>query len=599
MKRFLLLLSVATAYANSTHKQLLILLDQTGVHENVTNNYVSLTHQLVAALQSACCPILVSTAIWKNVLEKKHEAAFAKAQPTAPEFATLKLFDTLANRITELDAGFKHAGYSHKKRAQLLAAQLTTEFYTPSGLHNLKQNKLVAQWEHSDAVVMDQFMFDQAAWQVHWVHDRLLLFVPKNNVQNCGLKLDGLRQCADPLDLSRFVLYGFSKKNLSLVHSLRTIMPTQQEQPYRWTLLVEGHGRNNDEAPRAAGRIRYIADLSLKEFKQVLDFFSTEINMHLLVSGSCQSSGILWQKMCAMQNACYAYPILLSCLTDVTSTGYVMWPKLPFLYAGSLSAHDLAYDATHDSFRVYIDPLYRYKKFFTTIAAMPSFDIPVSDQFKQVLPTIIEPTLNNTPVFLKGDKKELLYDAATIAYVNDASSVHDAYTKQALLVDTPRIAHSMHFLAQSMPRFVSVRAGTAYHSLAHLQIDGGGLDTVAQAFWPLKGLSVDKFFLIDELRCTADAKCAVFSAADQQITLKNVVVHTQKDSYMRLYFAYNNHIYSGHARMQEKQPMIKDLHIVRTMGPQKYATLYQSLGQKSYKALKLAQNRSVRLQRLA
>ena len=592
----------------TNHRNLIILLDQSGSHENVTNNYVSLTHELLAALQSECCPVLVSSFIWKNILEKKREAAFSKTNKTAPEQSTLGLFEALNTRISQLDTWHKQTTHDKHIRAQAIVAQINNDFYSDAALQKLKKNNLVPQWAYSDYVVMDHFRFNQHAWDIYWVNERLLLFVPKMLAhKSLGLKIDALERCQDPGDLSALYLQSFAKTNEPVLKSLKKIMVSKQEQmqreeqPFAWTIILDGHGRNYHEAPRSAGRVRYIADLSLSDFKELLNFFEKEIIIHLLVSGSCQSSGLLWQKMSKTEKVSYSYPILLTCLTDVTSYGYVIKPKLPF-FTDQLSVHDIAYDKKNDTFRFAIDYLYRYKDFFTAVTNLCRFDTHECEQLKSILPSIIEPHINNTPVFLTANQKLLLYNPTTTVYITDISPAvcsTSLYGKETVLLDIPHIAQALQFTAQNMPRFVSVTAGTAYHRMSSIIMDNGTLDTFAQAFWPLHGLSVDKFFLIDELRCLAGENYAIFNNPAEQLSLKNVLVHIQKDQYMRLCFEYNNQVFSGHARLIDKKPTIRDMHIIRTIAPRRYSDLYTSLAQKKVRSKAiLAQGSFRRLHRL-
>ena len=125
-------------------------------------------------------------------------------------------------------------------------------------------------------------------------------------------------------------------------------------------------------------------------------------------------------------------------------------------------------------------------------------------------------------------------------------------------------------------------------------------DAIAQIFWPLHGLSVDKLFLIDELRCLAGESCTIFNNSAEQLSLKNVLLHVQKDSYMRLCFEYNNQVFSGHARLIDKKPTIRDMHVIRTMMKKRYNDIYTSLAQKQLRSKTLmANNSSRRLQRLS
>lgn len=597
MKKWILSIFVAQIIIASIcaeHKQLIILLDQSGIHENVTNNYVSLTHELIAALQSNCCPILASVSLWKNIVEKKHEATFAQTQSNAPEYATLQLYNQLSKRIHEISKDLNLHKSMQQKKLQKLITMINNEFYSPQALNNLKKSNTLPSWDGSDAVVMSNFTLDQDSWKVYWMSSHLLLFIPSK--LDHGLQLQDLSECKNPLELNKFIFSSFDKNNVSIVESLHKIMPAKNISNHTWTIILDGHGRNYTAAPKRAGKIRYIADLSLQEFKELLNFFDTNITTHLLVSGSCQSSGILWEKIDIMP---VSYPILLPCLTDATCTGYVIWPKLPFLYTGLLTQDDFIFDAKQKEFKFYINPLYSYKIFFSEVASIKTFNNAQCQKLIKVLPTIVEPTLNNTPVLLDKNNKFLLYDPQTVIHIADTKPASLTAPTNTVLLESTHFNTTLK-CETIAPRIISVYPGKAKHYITKLCMQKGSLDMVIQAFWPLKGLSVDKFFFLDQLECLADKKYSILSASNKHLLLENVLIHTHNDTYMRLYFEYNTKIFSAHARLIAGQPTIKDIHVIRTMSSEQYAQMYKHIGlyKQSKRRTVTAHNRSSRLQKL-
>ena len=290
------LLSLSYLYG---HDQNLIIIVDSLHQESIDKTDITATHQLVTALQQKAAPILVSTNLWKNVVDRDKSFSKKMDDSSSVESAIYNLYQSTNQEL-------KLANYDIAPVNQKLSSSWYAQNY--SQLKNLSQAEL-------DQLKFNffcyNFDFDFNQWLVFDFKKGMLLFVPINN----PLQVDPKHQVLHEHDLVKHP----DKKN-NILENLQFL----DDQKDRWVIYLSGHGNPLDEKQKA-----HVAGLPIKDFSSLLSFLNNFIKTKLLVYSSCYAGGV--HTVEPYQNMILNYPVIVIALTDAPIYGFGLFEgaKLP------------------------------------------------------------------------------------------------------------------------------------------------------------------------------------------------------------------------------------------------------------------------------
>jgi len=277
-------------------KGLLIFLD-----DYEKEGLMAISFAFLTALYQEAGPILVSASLLYNVLE----CAKKDSEP----------IDVLLNEIKEESNIYKTVTDRATKRAISFSV-----------------------WEKKVSAI-SRISFDPEKWIIKKVNDSLLLLLPKQYVESFDIADNKLEEYYQDLDLvSEIELkLGFKVNHMVTVHieqlvksqyiglsdyfldSLSTIFCKKADYSNtnitvpEWVIFVGGHGKRDYS----------IVNISLNDFKKLLEFLDKYINVRLLLLKSCYSLGVNSKKIYGDiklgTQQYYSFPIVVQGINDIAA----------------------------------------------------------------------------------------------------------------------------------------------------------------------------------------------------------------------------------------------------------------------------------------
>lgn len=300
MKKIILILSILLlTYNIQAENHSLIVLIDTIHQEGIKKQDITVTHQLITALQQHVAPILASVSLWKNIVDRKKEFA--------------KKLDDVSSKESEIYNLFKET--NEQLHLQNYNLQLINDMLSQTWFHENYSKLASLQQPEFDQLKFNFlcyiFNLDMQDWSVFDAQTGMLLFVP----YGLSLVVDSSYQVAIQDDLLRH----YDKKN-HIIASMKAYFSNNDT----WVIYLSGHGnlKNNKQAALIAG-------MPVDIFSQFLLYLNLKMKIKLLVYSSCYAGGI--HSIEPYKNMCLHFPTIVVALTDAPIYGFGFFEgvKLP------------------------------------------------------------------------------------------------------------------------------------------------------------------------------------------------------------------------------------------------------------------------------
>jgi len=462
--------------------------------ETAKTKEVNITHQCMTALQQRASLVLVSTSLWKNIVERKKR--FEK-QLEDTSFLASALFAMYQQTNQEL----KIARYNLALINQKLSQSWFEQQYPQ--LAALSQEDL-DQLRFDFACYM--FQFDMEKWRVYNAHTGMLLFVP------CEIKysMDEQYRLFDESDLVKH-----AEKKSQIVPSLEKLLLTKND---RWVMYLAGHGH-----PKSSKQGANIAGLKIEDFKDLLVYFHEQMYLKLLVYSCCYGGGV--HTIEPYGNLKLHYPVIVTAATDAPIFGFGLFEgmKLP------------PYD---DQFKLQISDVSRqngllphalqnYTNFFKR-AWKGQFDIQlvqsISKFFACDFMACHVQKIENYPLFRKAQSSIFIpmKDTTLFKLVQQVTTNAIVYTNKPILLYTKKVKKIKIDRAVSI---ISMLPGIQSHEIGMLQAPQVLFSQLlTQSFLSLEDMQAYKNFMIKILICKND-----LIADKQDVILTNALIIQQQN----------------------------------------------------------------------
>ena len=590
-KKLLLLLTVITlnqnALANNnsqpqSFRNLIMILD-TNVEDISDSSGVCISH-LISAIADKASPILVSTRVWFNYLERKQELSIHGAIENSDEAKAVNFMKALQDRISHWGQIMEANHIDQAQQAPLIAQAVNNEFYSSSAVEAMRaQGKLIAPKVAKEIAthLMRYAMvpFDPEQWLTYKVNDAYYLLIPKDYLQKCGyteerqvhnqeepfsiqelrlgLAIDHMSTITNPTDMSPLYLNDLHEPTQSFVDTLSSLFVPQAF--YKtgtnpaWNIALIGHGSHHhiDENRDHCIVDTYcrIAQMTFDEFKKMLRFFDKTIHTNCFMYQTCYAGGEHSNKLFTTDGHqdIYGYTIISGCLNDNFST--VNIPEL-YVHERPLKPWDLEYNYTNSTWQYKLD----YKNFnwnalFDGLAVdMHKFCYKAPRELLQILENAIGTWIENLPQVRLANSDQF----STYSYQMNSLSIDDALIaiKKAanagleidtriIVLKTPCIDIPITVKPTENPRWISQLPGSSVHYFSSIDATALPIDKALGLLRQPSGAQYDKTFFIKELRCSCDGQYGGqkdLGTKGSQLTCKNVLIAHHGAQYARIFF---------------------------------------------------------------
>jgi hypothetical protein len=292
---FLLFLSLNLC----AHDRNLVIIIDNLQQETAKTKEINMTHQSVTALQQRASLVLISTGLWKNIIDRKKY--FEKQLESADSLESV-IFNMYQKTNQELEFSRYNLTIINQKLSQSWFAQNYPQ------LAELSQEQL-NQLRFSFLCYIFEFNMNQ--WRVYNAHEGMLLFMPRE----LNYSIDNQYELFEEKDLLKH------DKKSHPIESLQKLLPINSD---RWVIYLTGHGH-----PKSSKQGANIAGLKSAEFKKLLDYCNEQMRLKLLVYSSCYGGGV--HTVEPYENLRLHFPVIVTAATDAPIFGFGLFEgvKLP------------------------------------------------------------------------------------------------------------------------------------------------------------------------------------------------------------------------------------------------------------------------------
>ncbi len=563
MRRFFLLFFICTIFLklNALEDQKLsciILLDQEDSENIGVTSRFYLMSKLQSSLTEQAAPLLVHASLWNSFIERRVSFEQNAQQVDTKEHKLLTLHHQIKERLLYWSNYYNGTSDDISQNKTLVAQRINEEFYDV-------EDKLVVSDMDYQLLLNYLTPFDPKEWCIYKKNGFYLLLPKKYRAQHSsvGFKLDSLEEIAYSEDIASN--YFEAQDPYSLVNALPDFFLTYKDlpnqiMPYTWNIVISGHGgskykeKNNNKTITWAGE-PCIADLNLQEFKEVLEFFQTQLKTQMLHYSSCYAGGnhieLAFEK--DQKQQIYDFAIICECLTDCST--YCKWGNLlPSSLKPFLTADDLIYDSAIKNWDLVIKSPYEWEKFFNCISKI-DFSIESMDRLPKILSYITYPIIANISLLRRpGINNFYPLTSSGIIKVDDrfmrlenehnkddSITLHGA---KVLLLESDYIPSTLKLDNTDKIRIISTKPGNALHYIKKLNSENH-ID-LPSTFWQAEFQLYNKTFLIDECVFPYSDNSPVFrdvAVEGIDIVLKNVIITQQNNfcsHFIRWFFTIND-----------------------------------------------------------
>jgi hypothetical protein len=268
--------------------------------ETAKTEEVNMTHQCITALQQRGASVLVSTTLWKNIVDRKKK--FEKKLQDSSSIES-NIFAMYKRTNTELKLAEYNLAIINQKLTQ---SWFELEYPQLAKLSQEKFNQLRFEF------LCYIFKFDINHWRVYGARTGMLLFVPKEY----QYKIEGSYELFD----ERALLKHVDKKSY-IVQSLEKLLKNDKN---RWVIYLTGHGH-----PKSSKQLANIAGLKIEEFRTFLEYLNNKMTIKIMVYSSCYGGGV--HTVEPYTDLKLKYPVIVTAATDAPIFGFGLFEgvKLP------------------------------------------------------------------------------------------------------------------------------------------------------------------------------------------------------------------------------------------------------------------------------
>jgi len=544
--QLLLITSSRVNTAENTPQNCIILLD----HNNWENVGRPESWFLITRLQSAIAeqttPILLNITLWNSFIERRTSFEQKLQEKDSLSHQTYDLYSAINERMEYWSKYYNTQSGDVCQNKKLVVQNINKEFY--ANKHNVTDESFQLLLNYCTT-------FDPQDWDIYKNTSGFYLFVPKKYADHhpLGFKTDSLEKVAYPEDSPAICFDTYNRT--SMINTLSDFfIPDEERRPSSWNIVLAGHGGSIYKESNSNQTISWIgkpliADLDTQEFKEVLDFFQSNVKTHFFHYSSCYAGGnhisLLFNNE---PKKTYNFAISCDTLTDCTS--YCKWSNLlPSDQTKFLKTTDLTYDSTKNCWQLPLTPAYRWKDFFKGLATI-DFSFASIESLQEILTFITHPIIANTSLLCLPGTHEFFplqssdmikIDDRLVATAEKESAIISIQGVNTVLVESSSIEPTI-ILDQIDPlRIISIKPDNAIHyirklkALHHLDLPS--------TFWQAQFQCYDKTFLIEECEFpySEDSEVFIEPLSDRSsIVLKNVIVSQQKSHYIRVFFTFND-----------------------------------------------------------
>lgn len=580
-----------TVLFGAQYRELIILLDSRGGRETIeTPSSRYLMNKLQSALEEQEAPLLISSSLWENFLEKRLSISQMSKIESSQEAKTLATYSAINKQLNSSFKEFLEKGFDPIQSKQWMLDSVNQKFYVGDDRYLIT---------HEMNVILMSYLtrFDAREWNGYFHPDHsLLLLIPKKyetkkkklgfkySKKSLGFCLEHLEPVENLEDPSYYYLQN--PREFISADTLSDFF-IQEKSLYSWNIYLSGHGGSFYEENPLPQAHTLIADLPIVEFQKFLDFCDKQISTKTLVYATCYGSGN--HSYLAFGDTRYSYAIISDCLGDSVSCTFFETLPLPNRDEDLLLSDHLLYDSK-TGWSIALNYHYQWGCFFTDLRNHSFLKDPlcwVEKTFKKVKPTFLFTTpmirLPNAVAFttLLADSYLLISDTL-LKWKQESKSIESTQDTDVVLLEAPFISLPLH-LRQSyrVPSIISIRPGSSKHFIQELNLSTNrGL---LSAFWPLESDHFEREFLIEELSFPSEG----FSLGEElgiktdTVILKNIWV-IAKESGMRIFLQTEEEksfmlLVNKKELFSERSPgIIKGIHSLSDKSTQLYLEKYQT-----------------------
>ncbi len=624
---FIFFISAAYTKINATQinkeqRNLLILNSQNVERIGSSSQRLFASAFLTAALHQKSVPMLVSTCIWRNFLERKQEFSLRSQIPNTKEAKLKAHHEAILNKLNIWTDFFKKQTTNFSDIKLLVSDQITEEFCNENALTQLKDEKLLPQDNNEELYVNFNFYlfeFNEADWDVYQVTDFYYLFIPKNYIQKLakknnnqevplagkdyeqllGLSVNSLERVDDPCDSSLVSFEPTARPEGDFLTAIERIFisPFRSKAQYIWDIFLVGHGYNMEPIyPNNNEKFELIGNLSVSEFKKFLLFMNNKITMGVFGYSTCFGAGAhLDEPYCTDGKPdCFNFPIIINNSTDIptycTNSGFV----LPIVEENKFNIDYYELDQLSNMWSLKLLLNINIKKFFSMINRIDKINevekLANNEIWRLISPQFIETEPNIRPI---NGTHFMIYQSSTVFKISPLLAclkqqlqlpiqITDHYN---VLIESPVISVPLIIKSTNntpYPRFISVLPGCASHYIEKIEAPQYYAIDLLKGFWPLSLSCFNKSYLINEFVLANDpdsVEAKILNAGDNAVTVYDMLVQIEGDSLVRIFFKNKEGAYfSAHGRYMQghEEPSLNSLAVMSQKAVTKYKAFYDT-----------------------
>ncbi len=477
---FLLLLSFNVL---GFDRNLVIIVDNLQ-QETVKTEEINMTHQCITALQQRASLVLMSTGLWKNIVDRKKD--FEKQLQNTDSLESI-IFDMYQITNQELKSSRYNLAMINQNLSQVWFEQKYPRLaeLSQDQLNQLRFNFLCYIFE-----------FDMSSWHVYNAHEGMLLFMPRE----LQYQIDNQYALFEDRELLK------QDKKSYPVQSLQKLLTNHND---RWVIYLAGHGH-----PKSSKQGANIAGLKSEEFKKLLDYCNEQMRLKLLVYSSCYGGGV--HTIEPYGNLRLHFPVIVTAATDAPIFGFGLFEGVklpPYDHQFKLQSSDVAKNKgllpyAMQSFPTFFKRAWRGQFDLNLVQSISRF-------FVCDLILCHVQKVENFPLIRKA--KDLIFtpirDGLIMKLVQQVTTNSSIVSSKPLLLYTKKVKKIK--IDHAVP-IISMLPGLQSHEIGELLAPNIPLSQlIADSFLSLEDMQAYKNFMIKKLSCfndlIGDQKNATFS----------------------------------------------------------------------------------------
>ena len=456
------------------HDRNLVIIVDNLQQETVKKEEINMTHQCVTALQQRASFVLISTGLWKNIIDRKKKFEKKLEDKSSLESIILDLYDTTNKELQIV-----------RYNLPLINQKLSQGWFT-------QKYPQLAELEHDDFnqlrfdFLCYNFKFDMQQWRVYNAHEGMLLFVP----QEFNYEVHGNYELYEDRELLKH-----ADKKSDPIASMQKLLTANDD---RWVIYLTGHGH-----PKSSKQGANIAGLKIEDFKKLLLYYHEVMHLKLLVYSSCYGGGVHTVEPYA--DLRLHYPVIVTAATDAPIFGFGLFEGVklpPYDNEFKLLAGDVA-----KNIGLLPYAMQNYTAFFKR-AWKGFFDLNlvqcISKFFACDLIVCHVQKIENFPLIRKANGTIFtpIKDGTIIKLVQPVTTNRSVISNKPLLLYTKKIKKIK--IDRAVP-IISMLPGIVSHEIGELYAPQIPLSQVlATSFLSLEDMQGYKNFIIKKISCIND-----------------------------------------------------------------------------------------------